>query len=86
MSNDVGFEDVTVYALDLGAFDQDDLKVLSAMIQDAVLSINEISWRPKQRRVVLLMNRFRSEVKNKFTPDGRLFERVRSLFLIENVL
>lgn len=86
MSQDARFEDGGESPLNLGAFDKKDLKVVSAMVQDAVLPITEISWRPKQRRLALLINRFRWEDKDKAIAQGRTFERVQSLLLVENVI
>jgi hypothetical protein len=86
MSQDAQFEDGGESPLYLGAFDKEDLKVISAMVQDAVLPITEISWRPRQRRLGLLINRFRWEDKDKAIAQGRTFERVQSLLLVENVI
>ena len=86
MSQDARFEDGAERPLNLGAFDQEDLKVVSAMIQDSVIPITEISWLPKQRRLGLLINRFRWEDKDKAIAQGRPFERVQSLLLVENVV
>jgi len=86
MSQDARFEEANEYPLNLGAFDQENLEVVSSLLQDAVLPVTEISWRPRQRRLVLLVNRFRWEEKDKAIAEGRPFERVQSLFLVENVL
>ena len=85
MSQDARFEDGDESPLNLGAFDQEDLKVVSAIVQDGVLPITEISWRPRQRRLGLLVNRFRWEDKEKAIAQSRPFERVQCLFLVENV-
>ena len=45
-------------SLKLVALDGDDLDVVSAHLQDAVLSAADIHWRPHERRVVLGLNRF----------------------------
>lgn len=82
MSDDARFEDGREAPLNLGAFDAEDLKVISSLVQDAVFSAEDVSWRPKERRLALLVNRFRWE------DDGRErhgAERVRSLLVLDNV-
>jgi hypothetical protein len=44
--------------LRLIALDSEDLAVLSAHVQDAVLKLEDISWLPKEKRLVIAMNRF----------------------------
>lgn len=44
--------------LRLIALDADDLAVLSAQVQDAVLKVRDMSWMPREKRFVLGMNRF----------------------------
>lgn len=44
--------------LKLVALDDEDLTVLSAHLQDAVLRVGDILWRPSEKRVVLMMRRF----------------------------
>ena len=84
MTEDATFEDGAERPLNLGAMDADDLRVLSALVQDAVLPVSEISWQPKKRRLGLLLNRLRRED----LPGGRRdrqVERVRSVLVIDNV-
>lgn len=45
-------------ALKLLALDAEDLAVVSAHVQDAVLKVGDVSWRPKERRLVVALNRF----------------------------
>ena len=45
-------------ALRLVALDEEDLAVLSAHAQDAILKIGDLAWRPRERRFALAMNRF----------------------------
>ncbi len=59
--------------LRLLAQDAEDLKVLSAALQDAVTRIGDIRWEPKARRLTVAFNRFRWE-----TPEDAIGERVRS--------
>jgi hypothetical protein len=45
-------------ALKLLALDPEDLQVVSAHAQDAVLRVGDIDWRAQEKRVVIAMNRF----------------------------
>jgi len=44
--------------LKLVALDSDDIEVLSAHAQDAVVKIGDIMWRPAEKRLVVVLNRF----------------------------
>ncbi len=44
--------------LRLIALDAEDLAVLSAHVQDAVLKIGDMGWMPREKRFLLAMNRF----------------------------
>lgn len=44
--------------LKLAALDADDLEIVSAHVQDAVLRVGAIDWRPKEKRLLIEMNRF----------------------------
>ena len=46
-------------ALKLLAEDAEDLEVLAAALQDAVLKIGDIAWEAKARRLTLTLNRYR---------------------------
>ena len=47
--------------LKLGAADSEDLEVLSARLQDAVLKLKNVSWQPKRRRFAVVLNRLQWE-------------------------
>ena len=83
MSNDARFEDGREAPLNLAALEADDVPVLSALCQDSVFPIAEMSFGPKTRRFALLLNRFRWEDdgSSKTRP-----ERVQSVLLIQHVL
>lgn len=69
--------------LKLAALDNEDLKVISACVQDAVLKIGEISFKPKDKRLVLPVNRFAWE------KDGKRLEvpeRRRSVLHFDRVM
>lgn len=83
MSEDASFEDGREAPLNLGALDSEDLQVISSLVQDAVLPVSEMSWRPKDRRFALLVNRFRWEDEGR---DRHGSERVQSLLVIDHVL
>ncbi|MCV2894296.1 DUF2948 family protein [Lentibacter sp. XHP0401] len=83
MSADASFEDGAERPLNLGAMDLDDLKVISALVQDAVFPITEMKYDRKARRFALLLNRFRWEDKG----QGRHApERVQTVLAFDNVL
>ena len=38
--------------------DEEDLEVVSTHLQDAVVKVSDILWRPQEKRVVVALNRF----------------------------
>jgi len=68
--------------LKLVALDGDDIEVVSAHLQDAVIKAADIHWRPAEKRVVVGLNRFDWEAANGNSPEFRRrlaalrFERV----------
>jgi hypothetical protein len=70
--------------LKLIAVDNDDLAVVSTHLQDAVVKVADIHWRPAERRLVMLLNRFDWEEAQGNGPQfhrrrtGLRFERVKS--------
>ncbi|MBY5986487.1 DUF2948 family protein [Roseovarius atlanticus] len=83
MTEDAKFEDGREAPLNLGAFDAEDLEVLSSLVQDAVFTITDMAWRPQERRLAFLVNRFRWEDEGRQRHGA---ERVRSVLVIDNVL
>ena len=83
---DARFQDGGEAPLRLVAQDADDLQVISALVQDAVLPVTEISHDPKRRRFALMLNRFRWEDRPQAEAVGRAYERVRSVLVVEDVL
>ncbi len=65
-------------ALKLLAEDAEDLEVVAAALQDAVLKIGDIAWETKARRLTLTVNRYRW--------GAREPERVRSAVQLGSVL
>ena len=66
------------------ALDSEDLEVVSAHLQDALIKTSEVLWRPQERRLVIGLNRFDWEGAQLASPEYRRrraalrFERVRS--------
>lgn len=85
MSDDARFEDAQDQPLRLVATDPTDLEVIAALVQDAVLPAAEMSWRPKERRFALLLNRFRWEDRAAADLGKRTYERVQSILVIDEV-
>jgi len=75
--NDARFEDGAERALRLLAHDAADLAVISALVQDAVLTGADLTYRKGARRFSLLVNRFRWEFPA--NARGLAPERVRSV-------
>lgn len=86
MVEDARFADADPRPLALKAEDEADLKILSALVQDAILPASEISYDPKSRRLALLLNRFRWEDAEQARAEGRGYERVRALLVIGDVM
>lgn len=82
---DARFEDGAETALTLLAQSAEDLPVISALLQDAVLPASEIRWDRKARKLALLVGRFRWEDREAAEREGRPYERVRSLLVIGDV-
>jgi hypothetical protein len=83
--SDARFQDGGEGPLRLVAQDADDLKVLSTLVQDAVLPVTELRHDPKRRRFALMLNRFRWEDRAEAEAVGRPYERVRSVMVVEDV-
>ncbi|SHE60785.1 Protein of unknown function [Ruegeria intermedia] len=83
---DATFEDGREAPLNLGALDAEDLKVIAALVQDAVFPASEMTWQPTRRRFALLLNRFRWEDKEAAERRNRPYERVQSVLVFDSVL
>jgi hypothetical protein len=81
MTEDARFEDADEAPMALRALDEGDLKVLAALVQDAVFPASEMTWDRRRRRFAILLNRFRWEEAGRRPP-----ERVRSVMVIEDVM
>ena len=71
--------------LKLVALDSDDIEVLSAHVQDSVVKVADIMWRPAEKRVIVVINRFDWESAQSPAPPYRRrraalrFERVNTI-------
>jgi hypothetical protein len=71
-------------SLKLLALDDEDLRIVSAHVQDAVLKVGEIDFRAREKRLVLPMNRFVWEAAGgRFSRHN---ERRRSVLHFDRVL
>jgi len=70
-----------MHKLRLNAEDAEDLEVIAAHVQDAVLQVRDLAWLPSVRRFALVMNRFRWEEG----PRAKTHSRMRSGLHFENV-
>jgi hypothetical protein len=87
VTGDARFEDAGAgRPIRLRAETEEDLAVISALVQDAVTETGEAAWMPKRHRFTLLLNRFRWEDAEAARAARRPFERVRSLLTVEGAL
>ncbi len=70
--------------LKLVALDGDDIEVVSAHLQDALVQVSDVHWRPAEQRVVIGLSRFDWESAGAPSPEFRRrrsalrFDRVRA--------
>jgi len=82
VEQDASFEDGREKPINIAALDADDLKVISALAQDAVFPITEMKWHASARQFGVLLNRFRWELPSSSASKP---ERVQSVLAFENV-
>lgn len=63
--------------------DEEDLEVASTHLQDAVVRVSDILWRPQEKRVVVALNRFDWEGAQGDNPE---YHRRRAALRFERVL
>jgi len=68
--------------LKLLAEDEEDLKIISAHLQDAVLKVGDLAYLPKQRRFAAILNRYCWEG----CSDDEIGKRVKAGLHFESVL
>ncbi len=64
------------------ALDRDDLEVVSTHLQDAVVKVSDVIWRPRERRLVVALSRFDWLSADGTSPELR---RCRSALRFERV-
>jgi Protein of unknown function (DUF2948) len=73
--------------LKLVALDKDDIEVISAHLQDALVKVGDIFWQPREHRFVVALNRFdwmsAADANSEVKPDYR---RCRTALRFERVL
>jgi len=69
--------------LKLVALDRDDIEVVSAHVQDALVRVGDIYWPPREHRFVMALNRFDWMTAIEPTADYR---RCRTALRFERVL
>ena len=69
--------------LKLIALDQDDIAIVSAHLQDAVVKVADIVWLPAEKRLVLGLNRFDWEACG---GDDPCYQRRRTALRFERVI
>jgi hypothetical protein len=68
--------------LKLVALDREDIEIMSAHLQDAVVKSADIRWRPSEKRLVIALNRFDWEAAHQVAPE---FRRRRAALRFERV-
>ena len=63
--------------------DEEDLEIVSTHLQDAVVKVSDVLWRPQQNRLVVALNRFDWEAAQSANPEYR---RRRAALRFERVL
>ena len=68
--------------LKLVALDKEDIEIISAHLQDAVVKSADVHWRPSEKRLVIAVNRFDWESAHRASPE---FRRRRAALRFERV-
>lgn len=72
--------------LKLVAFDQDDLKVVAAHIQDALVKVGDLEFNARKKQFIIPMNRFAWERQQKRLFRRPRYERHQSVLHFDRVL
>lgn len=83
---DARFEDGAERALHLVAREAEDMRVISALVQDAVFPSTDMTWDRRARRFGVLLTRFRWEDRAAAEVEGRGYERVRAVLWFDDVV
>ena len=68
--------------LKLVALDSEDIGIISAHLQDAVVKSADVHWRPSEKRLVIALNRFDWEAAHQASPE---FLRRRAVLRFDRV-
>ena len=77
--------------LKLVALDKDDIEIVSAHVQDALVKVADILWRPREHRFVMALNRFdwmnAADARGAKNPDDAApeYRRCRTALRFERV-
>jgi hypothetical protein len=82
---DARFEDGDEAPLRLTAQTTEDVPVISALLQDAVFPVTEMTWDRSGRRFAVLLNRFRWEDRTRAEQQGRAYERAQAMLVVNDV-
>ncbi len=72
--------------LKLVALDNDDIEVVSAHVQDALVRVADIFWQPREHRFVMALNRFDWMAVVDATARKADYRRCRTALRFERVL
>ena len=72
--------------LKLVALDRDDVEVMSAHLQDALVKVADILWQPRDRRLVMALDRFDWMSAADPKADSGDYRRCRTALRFERVL
>lgn len=71
--------------LKLIALDEDDLRIISAHLQDAVASEGDIAYLPAEKKLVMMLNRFDWEAATAGAREGTRYLRRRAVLRFDKV-
>ncbi len=74
------------FPLKLLATDPDDLAVISALVQDAIFAVKDMTYSETNRELAILLNRFRWERAAEAGSGGQDPERVRTVLLVRDIM
>lgn len=77
---------MSVEPLKLTARDAEDLAVVSTMIQDALARVRDMTYQERERRFLVLLDRFMWELDDGDIMDGKLYRRVQSVLHFDDVV
>ena len=76
---------MTKEPLKLSARDAEDLAVVSTVLQDALTRTRDMTYQERERRFLILLDRFMWELDDGERVEGKLHRRVRSVLHFDGV-